>query len=153
MTPERDAIEQVYLDHRERLWRALLGYAGDPDVASDALAEAFAQALARDGALRSPVDWIWTSSFRIARGMLKDRGRREPRGHERQYELAEPVRDLVQALATISERQRLAIVLHDYCDRPTSEVAHLLGITTATVHVHLSNGRRRLRKLLEENDA
>jgi hypothetical protein len=40
---------------------------------SDALAEAFAQALARDGDLLSLEDWLWTSAFRIAAGMLKKR--------------------------------------------------------------------------------
>lgn len=68
------------------------------------------------------------------------------------YDLPEPVVDLVRALGKISERQRLVIVLHDYGDRPTSDVAALLGISTATVHVHLSQGRRRLRKLLEDSD-
>jgi DNA-directed RNA polymerase specialized sigma24 family protein len=43
-------------------------------------------------------------------------------------------------------------VFHDYADRPTSEIAELLGISRATVHVHLSVGRRRLRQLLEVRD-
>jgi DNA-directed RNA polymerase specialized sigma24 family protein len=46
----------------------------------------------------------------------------------------------------------MAIVLHDYADRPTDEVASVLGVSRATVHVHLSQGRRRLRKLLEDQD-
>jgi RNA polymerase sigma-70 factor, ECF subfamily len=153
VTSAAESVEQIYLEHRDRLWRALLGYTSDPEIASDALAEAFVQALARDGDLRSPADWVWTASFRIARGMLKDHGRNHAREEEPRYELPESVKDLVQALAAISERQRLAIVLHDYGDRPTSEVAAVLGISTATVHVHLSNGRRRLRNLLEDRDA
>jgi len=152
MSVERDAIEQAYRQHGDRLWRALLGYTGDPEIASDALAEAFAQALARNGDLRSPADWVWASSFRIARGLLSDRARRPPTSVEQRYDLPEPVDDLVRALARIPERQRLAIVLHDYGDRPTSEVAAMLGISTATVYVHLSQGRRRLRKLLEDDD-
>ena len=47
----------------------------------------------------------------------------------------------------------MAIVLHDYADRPTREVAAVLGVSVATVHVHLSQGRRRLRTLLEDDDA
>jgi RNA polymerase sigma-70 factor (ECF subfamily) len=153
MTAERESIEQVYRDLGDRLWRALLGFTGDPDVASDALAEALAQALARDGDIRSPADWVWTSAFRIARGLLKDRGRAPPVASEAHYELADSVRDVVQALAQLPERQRLAIVLHDYGDRATAEVADMLGITTATVYVHLSQGRKRLRKLLEDDHA
>ena len=94
----------------------------------------------------------WASAFRIARGFLKDRTRKLSVSIDQQYELAEPVRDLVLALAQISERQRLAIVLHDYGDRSTAEVAEMLGISTATVYVHLSEGRKQLRKLLEDDD-
>jgi DNA-directed RNA polymerase specialized sigma24 family protein len=152
VTAQREAIEHAYRDTGERLWRALLGYTGDPELARDASAEAFAQALARNGDLRSPADWVWVSAFRIARGMMRDRARPQPASGGLAYNLPEPVVDVVRALAHISERQRLVVVLHDYGDRPTSEVAAMLGISTATVHVHLSQGRRRLRKLLEESD-
>ena len=40
-------LEALYRDDGDRLWRALLVFAGDPEVASDAVAEAFAQALRR----------------------------------------------------------------------------------------------------------
>ena len=152
MTVERDAIEQVYREHGDRLWRALLGFTGDPEIASDALAEALAQALVHKDDLHSPADWVWASAFRIARGFLKDRTRKLSVSIDQQYDLAEPVRDLVLALAQISERQRLAIVLHDYGDRSTADVAEMLGISTATVYVHLSEGRKQLRKLLEDDD-
>jgi len=133
------------------MWRALVGFTGDPDVASDARAEAFAQALARGEALTNPAAWTWTAAFRIARGLMKDRRSAAIGGPNDRYDLPEPVRDLVAALATLPSRQRLAIVLHDYADRPTSEIADVLGITQATVHVHLSVGRRRLRPLLQED--
>src|SRR2546430_12508817 len=44
--------------------------------ASDAMAEAFAQALARGNELRSPQRWVWRAAFRIAAGELKARLRR-----------------------------------------------------------------------------
>jgi len=152
MTAEVDRFELAYRNLGARLWRALLGYTGDPEIASDALAEAFAQALARDGDLLSLEDWVWTSAFRIAAGMLK---KQRGNGHalpESGYELPEPVRDLVHALSRIPKQQRLAVVMHDYGDRPTSEVAAVMGISPATVYVHLHQGRRRLRKLLEDFD-
>jgi RNA polymerase sigma factor (sigma-70 family) len=152
MTAHGEAIERVYRDHGERLWRALLGYTGDPELARDAAAEAFAQALARNGELSSAADWVWVAAFRIARGLLKDRPHTEPASEHPAYELPETVVDVVRALALVSERQRIAILLHDYGDRPTSEVAAMLGISTATVYVHLSQGRKRLRGLLEDID-
>jgi RNA polymerase sigma-70 factor (ECF subfamily) len=150
VTGRRSELEEIYREHGPRLWRSLLGFTGDPDVASDALAEAFAQALARGDAIRSPADWVWTTSFRIARGELQRRSVEGSAGREPHYELPEPVDHLVQVLVAVPRKQRLAVVLHDYADRPTDEVALILGVTRATVHVHLSRGRRRLRELLEE---
>jgi hypothetical protein len=56
-------LEGVYREHATRLWRALIAYTGDPEVASDAVAEAFAQALRRGDALRAPERWVWTAAF------------------------------------------------------------------------------------------
>ncbi|MDH4113114.1 MAG: sigma-70 family RNA polymerase sigma factor [Actinomycetota bacterium] len=152
MTAEVDRVERAYRDLGARLWRALLGYTGDPEIASDALAEAFAQALARGNDLRSLEDWVWTSAFRIAAGMLKKQHMGEQLPSEERYGLPEPVADLVHALSRISKQQRLAVVMHDYGDRPTHEVATVMGVSPATVYVHLHQGRKRLRKLLEGFD-
>lgn len=148
VTDQRSDIERAYREHRERLWRALLAFTGDPDVASDALAEAFAQLIARGGEVRSPDGWVWTTAFRVAAGEMGRRRTSAPLGSEPSYELPDPVDHLVRALASIPSAQRLAVVLHDYADRPTDEVAAVLGVTRATVHVHLSRGRKRLRQLL-----
>lgn len=145
----RRTVERLYREQRSRLWRALVGFTGDPDLANDALAEAFAQLLSRGTGIRNPEPWVWKASFRIAAGELKRWRQHLPSSRERFYEMPEPADHLLAALARISPNQRLAVVLHDYADRPTEEVAAVLGVTRATVHVHLSNGRRRLRELLE----
>ena len=56
------------------MWRALTAYSGSRDVAEDAVAEAFAQAVARGDSLRSPERWVWKAAYRIAAGELKRRG-------------------------------------------------------------------------------
>jgi RNA polymerase sigma-70 factor (ECF subfamily) len=68
------------------------------------------------------------------------------------YELPDPVPELLTALRQLSPNQRVAVILHDYADRPTGEVAEILGCSRATIYVHLSQGRRRLLKLLEDHD-
>lgn len=67
-------IEALYREDGDRLWRALLAFSGDPELASDAVAEAFAQALRRGAAVGNPKDWIWKAGFRIAAGELQKRG-------------------------------------------------------------------------------
>lgn len=153
MTDAKSALERVYLEQGAKLWRALVAQMGDPELASDALAESFAQALARGDAIREPASWVWTAAFRIAAGLLKERRRTLPSAVlERTTQLPEPIADLITALSRISPKQRMAIVLHDYADRPTDEVARTIGASRATVHVHLSKGRRRLREILGDHD-
>jgi DNA-directed RNA polymerase specialized sigma24 family protein len=40
-------IESLYREQRDRLWRAVWAFSGDPDLAADAAAEAFAYVLRR----------------------------------------------------------------------------------------------------------
>lgn len=75
MAVDADQLDLVYEEHGARLWRAILLYSGDPDVASDAVAEAFAQVLRRGDAVDSPERWVWRSAFRIAAGELLRRVR------------------------------------------------------------------------------
>jgi RNA polymerase sigma-70 factor, ECF subfamily len=153
MSASRDRFEAAYRQDGPRLWRALVVFTADRDLASDALAEAFAQGLARGDGVLDPIAWTWRVAFRIAAGALKDRRSIDDlAAPDRSYDVPEPLWDVFDALGKLSRNQRLAIVLHDYADRPTDEVAAILGASRATVHVHLSQGRRRLRRLLEDED-
>ena len=152
MTAAR-GLERLYREDGARLWRALVAFSGDREVASDAVAEAFAQALGRGDDLREPQRWVWRAAFRIAAGELKDRRTREPLGAGGSYEMPDPPTDLLDALAGLSPRQRAALLLHDYAGYSASEAGAILGLPAATVRVHLSRARRRLRRLLEDGDA
>jgi RNA polymerase sigma factor (sigma-70 family) len=146
-------LERVYREHGDRMWRALYAYAGDPEIASDALSEAFAQALRRGDAIREVDRWVWRSAFRIAAGEMKRRRSEvSGAGAETTYEMEEPARELLDALRSLSAKQRAAVVLHHAGGYPVSEVAAIIGSTTAAVKVHLMRGRRRLRDLLKEDD-
>ena len=147
-----DEIERLYRERGDRMWRAVLAFAGDPEVASDAVAEAFAQVLRRGDEVRDPERWVWRAAFRIASGELKDRRKRPVSETMGTYEMEEPARDLVVALGAISDRQRRAVVLHDAAGYPAKEVARIVGSTEAAVRVHLMRGRRRLRELLKDDD-
>ena len=148
-----ERLERLYLEQGDRMWRAVLAFAGDPEVASDAVAEAFAQALRRGDAIREAERWVWRTVFHVAAGELKARARTVPLGVEGTYVMEEPARELVAALAKLSTRQRGAVVLHHAAGYPIREVAAILGSTPAAVKVHLMRGRRRLRELLGDDDA
>lgn len=140
--------ERLYREHGKRLWWALLGYAGDPEIASDAMAEAFAQLIRRGDAVRAPANWVWRAAFRIAAGELRRRSEVRPVSLEESYELDEPS-EVLAALRRLSPRQRAAVLLHHYAGYSLKEIASILGSSPATVGVHLTRGRRRLREILE----
>ena len=55
------------------------------------------------------------------------------------------------AIATLPERQRAVVVLGQLEGHTTNEVARILGLSNATVRVHLFRAIRSLRKQLPEN--
>jgi RNA polymerase sigma factor (sigma-70 family) len=146
-------VEAVYRADAGRLWRALFAFAGDAEIASDAVAEAFAQVIGRGAAIRDPASWTWRTAFRICAGTLKarrsgDRLAEQPIEHADRY--ADP--DLLVALRQLPEGQRAAVILFYYADLPVREIANRLGSNSLAVRANLSRGRRRLRELLGDRD-
>jgi RNA polymerase sigma-70 factor, ECF subfamily len=149
----RQNVEGLYRADADRLWRAVYAYAADPDIASESVAEAYAQALRRGSAVRDPGAWIWRTAFRIAAGALKsrragDRLSARPAEHVDRYADL----DLLDALHALPEAQRAAVILFYYADLPVSVIAHRLGSNALAVRANLSRGRRRLHALLGDDD-
>jgi RNA polymerase sigma factor (sigma-70 family) len=145
---QRD-IARLYEQEGHRVWRAVYAFARDRDVASDAVAEAFAQCIRRGEAVQDPKAWVWRASFRIAAGELKERSRRTAFAVEPSYEPDQRPGPVLAALAALSTNQRAAIVLRYYAGWDTAAIADTLSCSRATVRVHLSRAKRRLRALLE----
>ena len=145
-------IERTYRDSGDRLWWALLAYTGDPEVARDAAAEAYARALAAADSIRDPAAWIWRVAFRVATTEIRQR-RDIQSALEATYEIDDRSLEVLLALSKLSSRQRAAFVLFYLDDRTTEEIADLLAISKATVSVHLHRARRRLRLILGDDDA
>jgi DNA-directed RNA polymerase specialized sigma24 family protein len=59
--------------------------------------------------------------------------------------------DLVRALARLTHRQRVAVVLADYAGWSHRQIAGVIGASVATVGVHVHRARGRLRELLQED--
>src|SRR6266566_9901794 len=91
-------LKNVYEDEGARLWRAVYLYSADREIASDAVAEAFAQALRRGSALHTPERWVWRTAFRIARGELKRRSKETTSWTDTGYEISDEAAQLLAAL-------------------------------------------------------
>jgi RNA polymerase sigma factor (sigma-70 family) len=144
-------LERCYRRQYEKLWRSLLLFSANPEVASDAISEAFAQALRRGDGIRDLDRWIWKSAFAIARGELRHGSMNETL-IELPQEIPVSMVDLVRALDRLSPKQRASVVLHHYSGYSTKETAAIIGSTAPAVGVHLQRGRARLRALLREDD-
>jgi RNA polymerase sigma-70 factor (ECF subfamily) len=146
-------VEAVYRADAERLWRAVYAFASDPEIASDAVAEAYAQLLHRGPAVRDPAAWAWRTAFRVAAGALKARPALDATAvaghHTDRY--ADP--DLLAALRQLPDAQRAAVILFYYADLSIRDIAARLGTNALAVRANLSRGRGRLRHLLGDHDA
>jgi RNA polymerase sigma-70 factor, ECF subfamily len=143
-------VEAAYRQEAERLWRALLAFSRDPDIASDAVAEAFARAIRGRAAIRDPRAWVWRTGFRIAAGELKRRSRSSSQMPDTGYLDTEADADLLDALAGLPEKQRTAVIFFYYVDLPIREIANRTGTSQLAVRANLSRGRKRLKHLLGE---
>ena len=137
--------EAVYLAESATLWRALLLQTGSREIASDAVAEAFAQAIARGDEIRRPGAWVWKAAFTIARTESKRRRVDPPAAAPNEPVMSDTMVDLIRALATLSSTQRAATLLHYFAGYSVAETATILGSSRSTVGVHLFRARNKLR--------
>jgi RNA polymerase sigma-70 factor (ECF subfamily) len=154
-SPEHGWAEETFRAMAPRLWRALFLYSGDGDVASDAVSEAFSQAMSSRQNIRVPAAWIWTTAFKIAAGEMS---RRADEAEPPDFPAPEGVDvaslvDLIDALRHVSDMQRRALILRYYMGYSNVEIARILGSTPSSIGVQLFRSTRKLRALLSEEVA
>ncbi len=158
---ERVPFEDWYRQHHPRLASALVVFTRDPVVAADAADEAFARALEhwdRVGAMESPEGW----TYRTALNSLR-RVRRRAAIELRLIRRAAPIvvespsgwdRDLLDAIAELPVRQRMAVALRYVADLSLEDTAAAMdvapGTVAATVHAARSNLARKLSRYQQD---
>jgi RNA polymerase sigma-70 factor (ECF subfamily) len=127
----------------------------DRDRAEDITQDAFVELLRhwrKISRYDRPGAWV----RRIAMRMAIREVRRERRRPAVELEALQPTLpapaddDLRRAIRDLPPMQRAAVVLFYFEDRPTAELADILGCSDATVRVHLYRGRKRLAEILGE---
>lgn len=147
-------VEVVYRREHTRLWRSLLAFTGDPDVASDAESEAFAQVLRRGDAVEDVSAWVWRSAFRIALGLLgEERSHVDAAGRVAPDARIEPsVTEFLALLGTLSDQQRACVALRYTGGFTSEEIAALIGSSADTVRVQLHRAHASLRVQLDPSE-
>lgn len=142
-----DSFTEFVRRNEPQLRRALVAALG-PDLGADAAAEAFAyawQEWERIQAMHNSVGYL----YRVGRSRAPYERRLRPGllpevGDELPW--VEP--GLPDALASLSESQRVCVVLAHCHGYSLAEVGAVLGITKATVQRHVERGMRKLRRAL-----
>ena len=129
-----DRVEAVYRSVHPRLWRSLLSYTGDAELASDAEAEAFAQVLRRGDAVEDVAAWVWRSAFRIAAGLLSRTSRCDGLGSTDGS--TPPAGSVAEFLGLLADLSATAGVVLRYVGEFTAlEIGELLGPAVAMAAV------------------
>lgn len=143
-----DRVEAAYRAIHPRLWRALLSFTGDAEVASDAESEAFTQAIRRGDAIDDVQAWVWRSAFRIAAGLLARRERSGPPPDHHDGGPAPSVAEFLDLLGGVSTQQRAIVALRYVGGFTPTEIADLLDSSPGSVRVQLHRAHTTLRASL-----
>ena len=154
-------FEDLYLEERIRLVRAMLLLTGRAGEAEDLAQEAFVRVYERWSHVRemeSPTGYLYRTALNLHRKRLRRlavelRKRAVRQDDDRGGDVADERLDLLRAVAALPIAQRQAVVLVDWLGFPPSEAALLLGIEAASVRGRLHRARRELRRQVGGNDA
>jgi RNA polymerase sigma-70 factor (ECF subfamily) len=162
---DRRALELLLDRHADRVHAICRRVVGNPDDALDATQEALiavARGIHRFDGRAAFTTWLYRVATNAALDEVRRRGRR-PRPVD---ELPEPVPpsstledrvgaaiDVDDALATLPEEFRVAVVLRDLCDLDYAEIAEVLDVPPGTVRSRIARGRAALATALGNPEA
>jgi len=172
---DRDAARERFAElvgrQQRRALRIAYHYLRDAHDADEAVQDAFVKVFTHIATYREHLPFeIWFTRI-LVNGCLdlrKARGRRlrwalpmsasadlpaiEPVASQASVEdrlvSSERAREIVSAVDQLPERQRTVFTLCHIAEQSTTEISHTLGVSEATVRVHLFRAVRKLRRLL-----
>ena len=159
------AFDQLMVAHQQRVlgiaWRML----GNQDDAQDAAQETFLRVYKHLNTCDTKQDfsgWLYRIAVNVCHDLARKRGRGNPVSLDAEIEAGRFVEPsphntessamraqeraiIARALATLSEKERAAIVLRDLEGLTTEEVAGILGSTPTTVRSQISSARAKIK--------
>jgi len=167
---EAGAFEEILIRYQRQVLGTAVRLLGNIDDASDAAQEVFLRLykyLHKFDEEKEFLPWLYRMTVNVCHDISRKRGpivsvsleQEQESGaldnlasrHDIESEIAvaQERSRLVEALATLSEKERAAIVLRDIEGLETKEVARLLGTSQATVRSQISQARVKIKKYLD----
>jgi len=156
-----DAFGEIFRRHRDRMWALALRVTRDPDLAADAVQEAFIAAFRGADSFRGEAA-VTTWLHRIVVNSCLDRLRRvrpvvqlpdadlnvlaDTHDHHHSVDVRLDIR---AALEQLPEGQRMALILVDIHGLKIAEAASVLKVAEGTVKSRCARGRAAMVPLLE----
>lgn len=142
--------EVLFTEQRDDLVRLAYFLTGSRSVAEDVVQDAFVELHRRRATVRTPGAYLRTSVVNGSRMHHRRTTRERARFADLVPTAVQPETIVVlDALADLPVRQRAALVLRYYEDRPEAEIAEILGCRPATVRSLVRRGLAALRKAME----
>lgn len=167
---DSDAFGELVIRYERRLWRVIIRFVGDRDLADDLAQETFLRAYERldqfDPSRRFG-PWLFRIGVNLTLDYLRKRKRRGRWSLFSEGQLdrapdppvddprdALDVKQEVQAvLSQIAEKYRTVLVLRDLENFSTSEIAAIMNRKEATIRWRLAEARQRFQRLWEKRNA
>ena len=154
---DKQAFAQLYLQHKDSLYRYAYFKLGNTHDAQDAVAECVAEAYAGISRLKSEkafVSWLFQILYRKCCAVLsQNNARKDVLSLDESGDV--PVTDdhlapeLEEALALLSAEEKDIVLLSVISGYKTREIATLLALNHATVRSRLSRALAKMREFLE----
>lgn len=154
-----ESFEEFFEEEHEQLLRALYVVTGDRQEAEDLVQEAFVKVLERwdaIGAMDDPTGYLYRTAMntfrtRYRRGLMAIRkiAQLVPRSRD-EFQEVELRDDVRRGLASLTPRQRAAIVLTELLGYSATDAGQTLGIKPSTVRALTTQARATLRSALGE---
>ena len=146
-------LEALYRERYPHFARIAGLIAGDPDRGHDAVQDAFAGAIRSRRSFRGdgPLEaWVWRAVVNAAKRQERSNAPIEISEGSAQNGDAAEQRAVRAWIASLPERQRLAVFLRYYADLDYRSIAIALDVEVGTVSATLNAAHRRLRAAIEE---
>ena len=155
-----EAFGEIFRRHRDRMWAVALRTTADPEMAADAVQEAFIAAFRGADSFRGEAD-VTTWLHRIVVNACLDRLRRtkpvvplpdadlrllaDTHDHHHSVDVRLDIR---AALERLPESQRMALILVDMHGLSVAEAADIQNVAQGTIKSRCSRGRAAMALLL-----
>ncbi len=159
---ENEALEELFLLYKEKVFRMALAILGDRFLAEDVVQETFlrVQQNAKSYQFRnSEREWIMTIAHNVAIDILRKRKRETVKEEilSQRREITDAVTDcdngtgFLQLIEPLNELDRQIVSLHLISELKHREIAHILNMSISAVKKRYERAIKRIAHEMEEN--